>query len=158
MKKINLALLIICCFFSVQVFSQDNKLEKIDSYCSNIDSIIRFDIESHTVYMVHSINFETNKRAIGKQYTTVKFYYPMPVDSVIESDKETSFIYVYKSPVKISVEYNIAASQQNIIDYYFNEKGKLLLYKYLSKGEYVCSSIKKYFDKNKIIKDAVLKF
>jgi hypothetical protein len=81
----------------------------------------------------------------------------MPLDSVIETEKQTDFIYVYKPPVKINVEYNIAASQKNIIDYYFNEKGKLILYKYISRGEYGCVSQKKYFDKNRLIKDSDLK-
>lgn len=157
MKKNTIALFIVCCFFSFQVFSQGNKPGKIDSYCNNIDSIISSDYDTHTAYMVHSVNFETNKRAIGKQYTTIRFYYPMPLDSVIETEKETSFIYVYKSPVKINVEYNIAASRKNTIDYYFNDKGKLILYKYLSEGENGCISLKKYFNKNKLIKDAVLK-
>ncbi|RPI17114.1 MAG: hypothetical protein EHM58_10375 [Ignavibacteriae bacterium] len=156
MKKITLALLL-CCLFSFQVFSQNSKQEKIDGYCSNLDSLIEFDKDIHTAYMVHSISFETNKRAIGKQYTTVKFYYPMPVDSIVETDKGTEFIYIYKSPVKITVEYNIAASQKNIIEYYFNKKGKLILYKYLSKGEYGCNSINKYFEKNKLIREVVLK-
>ncbi len=157
MKKITLALLILCWLFPVQFFSQNKVTEKTDYYCSSIDSLIANDLDLHVSFMEHSINLETNKRAIGKQYTTVKFYYPMPLDSVIESDTETEFIYVYKPPFKINVEYNIAASQKNVIDYYFNEKGKLILYKYLSKGEYGCINLKKYFNKNKLIKDVNLK-
>jgi hypothetical protein len=157
MKKITLALLILCWLFPVQFFSQNKVTEKTDNYCSGIDSLIANDLNLHVAFMVHSIDLETNKRAIGRQYTTVKFFYPMPLDSVIESEKETEFIYVYKPPFKINVEYNIAASQKNVIDYYFNEKGKLILYKYLSKGEYGCIGLTKYFDKNKLIKDANLK-
>lgn len=156
MKKIIIVTLLLG-LYSSAVYSQGNKYRKIEKYCNKVDSIINLDSDIHTAYMVHSINFETNKRAIGKQNTTVKFYYPMPIDSVVESEKGTDFIYIYKPPAKISVEYNIAASQNIVISYYFNEKGKLLLYWYQSKGEYGCVDTKKYFDKNKLIRESELK-
>jgi hypothetical protein len=156
MKKLTFVLFIITLLLPAHVFSQKNLQKKIDEYCNNVDSIIVQDTDIHTAFMVHSINFETNKRVIGKQYTSIKFYYPMPLDSVYESEKGTEFIYIYKPPVKVSVEYNIAASQNNKIDYYFNKNGKLILYKYESKGEYGCSGILKYFNKNKLVRETVL--
>lgn len=152
MKKITFVILILC-LIPIEIISQGKMQGRIDSYCNNIDSLVGLDTDTHTAYMVHSINLETNKRAIGKQHTTIKFYYPMPLDSVIESEKGTEFIYIYKSPVKINVEYNIAASQKNVLDYYFNNKGKLVLFKYQSTGEYGCLSMRKYFQNNKLKRD-----
>jgi hypothetical protein len=141
------------CFIlaSASVFAQTNKIAEIDRLTDEIDTNISLDADFHTMYMVHSINFETNKRAIGKQYTTVKFYYPMPGDSVIESDAGTDFLYVYKPPVLVSVEYNIAASQNNNINYYFDE-GSLVLYHYYSEGEYGSENERYYFNKDELVK------
>jgi hypothetical protein len=102
--------------------------------------------------MVHLINFETNIRAIGKQHTTVKFYFPMPPDSVIETENDVQFLYIYKPPVKISVEYNIAASQNNKINYYYDESGYLVFYSYLSEGAYGSEKEQYYFVKDELKK------
>jgi hypothetical protein len=140
-------------FFTASTLrAQINKIEVTDYYCLLIDSIIMFDADIHTSFMVHSINFETNKRAIGKQFTNIMFYYPMPMDSVVESDKGTEFLYIYKPPVKVEVKYNIAASQDISIDYYFDEKGKLVFYHTISTGAYDCSGEKYYFAKGKLLK------
>ena len=119
---------------AVQVFSQINKVEAIEYYCSQIDSMMMLDSDIHTAFMVHSISFETNKRAIGKQFTNVRFYYPMPIDSVAETDKGSEFLYIYKPPFKVEVKYSIAASQDNSIDYYLDEEGKLVFYRSISTG------------------------
>lgn len=144
---------ILCFILSASnLFSQINSIESIEKYTAKIDSLISSDADFHTEYMVHSINFETNIRAIGKQYTTVKFYFPMPPDSVIETENDVQFLYIYNPPLKISVEYNIAASQNNKINYYFDDSGYLVFYSYLSEGAYGSSKEQYYFVKDELVK------
>jgi hypothetical protein len=141
-----------CFILSVsQLISQTHNSEKIDQYVNEINKNISYDGNFHDAYMIHEIKFETNKRAIGKQYTSVKFYYPFPIDSVVEAEENTQFLYIYKPPVFISVEYNIAAAQNNTFNYYFNN-GSLVSYSYLSEGAYGIENEKYYFNKNKLIK------
>ena len=148
MKKV----IIIFCFIlaASQLFSQSSYTEKIDQYVNEINKNISFDEGIHDTYMLHEIKFETNKRAIGKQYTSVKFYYPFPIDSVVEADENTQFLYIYKPPVFVSVEYNIAAAQNNTFNYYFN-KGSLIYYSYVSEGAYGNENEKYYFNKDKLV-------
>lgn len=150
MKKV----IILICFIlsSSHLFSQLNNTESIVNYTVKIDSLISSDADFHSLYMVHSINFETNIRAIGKQYTTVKFNFPMPPDSVIETENDVRFLYIYKPPVKVSVEYNIAASQNNKINYYFDDSSNLIFYSYLSEGEYGSNKEQYYFVIDELIK------
>lgn len=150
MKKV----IIILCFIlsSSHLFTQINIIKSIDNYTAKIDSIISYDADFHDMYMVHSINFETNIRAIGKQYTKVDFYYPMPADSVVETENDVQFLYIYKPPLKVSVEYNIAASQNNRINYYFDDSGNLVLYIYLSEGAYGFEKEQYYFAGDELIK------
>ncbi len=150
MKKIISAVLYIIA--ASASFSQSNNTEAIDTYCTSIDSQIIEDADIHAAYMLHTINFETNKRAIGKQYTTVKYYYPFPIDSVVETDDRTHFLYIYKPPVYVSVQYNIAAAQDNTFNYYFDNEGGLVFYRYLSEGAYGAEKEQFYFNKNKLIK------
>ena len=143
------------CFIliSSHLFSQSKLIEKINGYISQIDFGISYDEDFHDTYMVHEIKFETNKRAIGKQYTSVKFYYPMPGDSVVETNQGADlFFYVYKPPVKVSVQYNIAASQNNTMNYYFDEEGSLVFYHYTSEGAYGAENERYYFNKDELIK------
>jgi hypothetical protein len=150
-KKVRLAAVLIL-FSTIQVLPQTSKIKEIDNYCYRIDSLITLDADIHTIYMVHSISFETNKRAIGKQYTTVRFYYPMPLDSVVEDANGVDFLYIYKSPVKVVVEYNIAASQNITVDYYYDENGSVVFYHYVSKGAYGCEGEKYYFTGDELLK------
>jgi len=148
MKK----LIITFCFILgvSQLFSQSGYEEKINMYVAEIDSNISYNGDFHDTYMVHEIKFETNKRAIGKQYTSVMFYYPFPIDSVVEAGENTEFLYVYKPPVLVSVEYNIAAAQNNTFNYYF-DNGSLLYYSYLSEGAYGNENEKYYFNKDGLV-------
>jgi len=141
------------CFIliSSHLFSQSKLIEKINGYISQIDSGISYNEDFHDNYMVHEIKFETNKRAIGKQYTSAKFYFPMPGDSVVETGERTDFLYIYKPPVRVSVQYNIAASQNNTMNYYF-DKGSLVFYHYSSEGEYGAENEQYYFNKDELIK------
>ena len=149
MKKV---IITFCFILAVsQLFSQSGYTEKIDLYVNEINKNISSNDGIHDTYMVHEIKFETNKRAIGKQYTSVKFYYPFPIDSVVEADENTQFLYIYKPPVFVSVEYNIAAAQNNTFNYYFN-KGSLIYYSYVSEGAYGNENEKYYFSKNDLIK------
>lgn len=147
MKKI----IITICFIVIAplLFSQ-TYIGKIDQYVSEINKNISLDEDFHDNYMVHEIKFETNKRAIGKQYTSVKFYYPFPIDSVVETENRTDFLYIYKPPVCISVQYNIAAAQNNTFNYYFDD-GSLVYYSYLSEGAYGNENEKYYFNKDELI-------
>jgi hypothetical protein len=144
-------LIIVLLFTSLSVKAQTAKITEIDNLADKIDSNISSDADFHDMYMVHEIKFETNKRAIGKQYTSVKFYYPMPGDSVVESDAGTDFLYIYKQPVLVSVQYNIAASQNNTFNYYFDDSGELMLYQYLSAGAYGSESSDFYFNKGELL-------
>ena len=149
MKKV---IITFCFILAVsQLFSQSGYTEKIDLYVNEINKNISSNDGIHDTYMVHEIKFETNKRAIGKQYTSVKFYYPFPIDSVVEADENTQFLYIYKPPVFVSVEYNIAAAQNNTFNYYFDE-GSLIYYSYVSEGAYGNENEKYYFSKNDLIK------
>lgn len=148
MKKV---IITFCFILAVsQLFSQSVYKEKINTYVSEIDSGISYDIDFHDSYMVHEIKFETNKRAIGKQFTTVKYYYPFPIDSVVEAGEKTEFIYIYKPPVKVIVEYNIAAAQNNTFNYYY-DNGSLIYYSYLSEGAYGNENEKYYFNKDELV-------
>jgi hypothetical protein len=148
MKKV---IITFCFILSVsQLFPQTHNAEKIDQYVNEINKNISLDRDFHDAYMVHEIKFETNKRAIGKQFTSVKFYYPFPIDSVIEKDAGTDFLYIYKPPVCVSVQYNIAASQNNTFNYYFDE-GSLVFYSYNSEGAYGNENEKYYFSKDELV-------
>jgi hypothetical protein len=147
-------------FFSVPVFlflitgflqAQDSKVDDIIKYCKSIDANI--DEENYyNGYWMHTINYRSNCRAIGLQITTVKFYYEQPRDSLVENDKQSDFLDIYKPPVKIKVEYNIAASQNITIEYYYNEAGKLVYYHFLTKGDYRCGEGNYYFRNDKPVK------
>ncbi len=133
---------------TLNIYPQDKDVQNIVEYCYDLDSKIEFE----GVYLVHSIKFETNRRAIGIQYTEVKFYYPYPGDSVIENENGVQFLYLYKPPVKVKIEYNIAASQNILIEYYFGSKSNLIFYYMLTKGAYTCGEEKYFFNKDELLK------
>ncbi|MCE1165358.1 MAG: hypothetical protein LWX07_08165 [Bacteroidetes bacterium] len=102
--------------------------------------------------MVHTVNYEPNVRTIGKQNTTVCFYYTPPGDSIKEENGASEFIDVYKPSLKITVEYNIAASQKVNVEYYSGENGNLVFYHYCSKGEYTNGEEFFYFNDGNPVK------
>ena len=146
MKKYYYFILLVVLAFSSHLHSQNSKMEKVINTCKEIDSKIAEEGEYRNFIMIHSINFESNVRAIGKQNTNIKFYYKQPGDSVVEKSNETQFIDLYKSPIKIIIEYNIAASQKININYYLNESGNLIYYHYISKGAYGNEDKEYYFE------------
>jgi hypothetical protein len=151
MEKRIITVFIILFIITTYLQAQNSKIENIDKYCKNINENI--DEENYyNGYWMHTINYRSNRRAIGLQLTTVKFYYEQPGDSPVENEHQSDFSDIYKPPVKIKVEYNIAASQNIKIEYYYNEKGELVYYYFLTKGEYTNGEGNYYFEKNKPIK------
>ncbi|MCX6164405.1 MAG: hypothetical protein NTU73_06010, partial [Ignavibacteriae bacterium] len=140
-------------FFAITAFlqAQNTKVDNIIKFCKSIDEKIGED-DSFSDYFIHTIKLVTNRRAIGGQITTIKFYYEQQGDTLIEKSDNTEFVDIYKPPVKISIEYNIAASQNIKIEYYPNEKGKLIYYHYLTQGAYTKGEEHFYFENEKPIK------
>ena len=134
--------------FVINIYPQSKDIQNIVEYCEDLDSRLNTD----GAYLVHTVKFETNRRAIGIQHTDVKFYYSHPNDSVIETENEIKFLYIYKPPLKVTVEYNIAASQNIFIEYYFGNEGNLILYYMLTKGAYTCGEEKYFFKNNELLK------
>jgi len=139
-------------FFFAASFSyaQNAAVEKINSLCADTDKKISEEEGLNNYYMFHTVDFESNVRAIGKQNTRVTFFYNQPGDSLVEENGTSNVIDVYKPPVKIDIEYNIAASSKVHIRYYSDESGNLAYYKFSSTG-YATESRNYYFEKGKII-------
>jgi hypothetical protein len=151
MKKEICFVLILLFLITTCLQAQNSKVEKIDKYCKSINENI--DEENYyNGYWMHTVNYRSNRRAIGLQLTSVKFYYEQPGDSLVENEHQSDFLDIYKPPVKVKVEYNIAASQNIKIEYYYNEKGELIYYHLLTKGEYTNGEGDYYFENNKPIK------
>ncbi len=131
-------------FFS-SAYSQDNKIEFINSQCEEINKNIE---ENYGFYLMHQLIFQSNVRAIGIQNTSIKFFYTQPQDSLIENNGNTEFLYIYKPPPKIKVEYNIAASQNITVEYYLDNEGNLIYYSYLTTGLYTNGKEQYYFNNN----------
>jgi hypothetical protein len=140
-------------FFAITTFlqAQNTKIDNIIKFCKSIDEKIGEE-ESFSGYWIHTINLVTNRRAIGPQTTTIKFYYEQPGDSLVEKDGSSDFLDIYKPPVKVKVDFNIAASQNITIEYYYNEEGKLVYYHLLTKGEYRNGEGNYYFENDKPVK------
>lgn len=138
-------------FFAVSSFlyPQNSNVDNITKFCKIIDSRINEEEGLNNYYMVHTIVYESNVRAIGPQKTTIKFYYTQPYDSLVEKDETTEILDVYKPPVKVLVEYNIAASQNVKIKYYSNENGELICCHYITLGGYTNGENYFYFENGK---------
>lgn len=151
MKKVISALIILFVMFPALLHAQNAKVDNIIKYCKGIDEKIGED-DSFSGYFIHTINLKTNRRAIGLQVTEIKFYYEQQGDTLIEKGDMTEFLDIYKPPVKVKVDYNIAASQNITIEYYPNDKGKLIYYHYLTKGAYTKGEEFYYFENEKPVK------
>jgi len=150
MKRKISAILMLFFFAASFSYAQNAAVEKINSLCYDTNKKISEEEGFNNFYMFHIIDFESNVRAIGKQNTRVTFFYTQPGDSLIEQNGVTNVIDVYRSPVKIDIEYNIAASSKVHIRYYTDEAGNLMYYKFTSTG-YATEERNYYFDKGKII-------
>ena len=133
MKNLVFVLIIL---FSSQCFSQSNKekLKSIKDYADSIDNAINNSIGYPGEIFCNTVNMKRNERAIGMQETKISFYFWQKDDSVIENGNEIRFYQVYNRPLKIKVEYNIAASQNVVVCYYYS--GKSIYYIYKTEGEY----------------------
>jgi hypothetical protein len=151
MKKSIFTVIFILLTVTSYLQSQDSRIEDINKFCNKINENIGED-DSFSGYFIHTIKLVTNRRAIGGQITTIKFYYEQQGDTLIEKGDNSEFLDIYKPPVKISIEYNIAASQNIKIEYYPNEKGKLIYYYYLTQGAYTKGEEHFYFENEKPIK------
>lgn len=144
MYKNVFSLFLFLAFFS-SVYSQGNKVDLINKQCEEINKNIE---ENYGYYLTYSLLLQSNLRAIGIQNTSIKFFYTQPEDSIVEKNGETEFINIYKPPLKIKVQYNIAASQDVTVEYYLDKDGNLIYYTYLTTGLYTNGKEQYYFEKN----------
>jgi hypothetical protein len=150
MKSISLLLFLLIC--SLQSFTQTvkTKAEKMLAYTDSINNEILTEGEYRNYYLIHEVNLESNRRAIGKQYTNIKFYYRQFQDKVVESAGGVDFIDIKEPPIKVTVDYNISASVRYLYEYYFNRRSELM---YVSSLEITDSCRKEFlfYEKGKLI-------
>lgn len=151
MNKILFTLFLFISIPFFALYSQNNSVIEIDKYVDKLNSDIASENGGYGNYFTHKINFESIVRAIGRQNTEVKFYYTQPEEEALEGGNHLEFKLKYLPPPKITVNYNIAASQDVAIEYYYR-KGNLVLYHCISKGAYYCVEEKYYFENEKLIK------
>jgi hypothetical protein len=149
MKNISLLLFLLIC--SLQSFTQTvkTKAEKMLAYTDSINNEMALEGEYRNYYLIHEVKLESNRRAIGKQYTHIKFYYRQFQDKVVESGNSVDFIDIKEPPIKVTVEYNISASVKYLYEYYFNRQSELM---YVSSLEITDSCRKEFlfFEKDKL--------
>lgn len=141
----NLLLSILIFIFVSAAYSQENVIGEINEYCGKIDSYISEDENDLSYYFMQKLHYISNFRAIGRQDTKIIFYYPTPIDEYYEENDETKYSLSYLLPEKVKINYNIAASMDINIEYYYQD-GHLLLYQSISRGAYFCIEEKYYFD------------
>ena len=134
-KRISIFFVLLFALTSI-LYSQNLKIQKINKFCEDLDEQIDLEESARNYIMIHEINFESNVRAIGKQYTSIKFFYTQPQDTLIEKNGSEIFKDIYKFPLKIMVDYNVAMSRKVSVDYYPDEKGDLIYYHYITIGAY----------------------
>jgi len=119
------------------------------AYTDSINNEILGEGEYHNYYLIHEVKLESNRRAIGKQYTNIKFYYRQFKDKPVESGGSTDFADIKEPPIKVTVEYNISASVKYLYEYYFNRQSELM---YVSSLEITDSCRKEYlfYEKGKL--------
>jgi hypothetical protein len=128
------------------LYSQNKKVEDIREFCEELDGMIDLEESGRNYIMIHEINFESNLRAIGKQYTSIKFFYTQQQDTLIEKGDASVFLDIYKPPVKVTTDYNIAMSQKVFVDYYPDESGNLIFYRRLTTGAFMNGEEFIYFE------------
>ena len=151
MKKAVFIISILISAYLITAYSQSEKIKEIDEYCEKIKSKIPVNENDLSYYYQQKLHYISNFRAIGRQDTRVIFYYPHAEDEYYEDGEETKFKLNYFPPEIITISYNIAASMDVKITYYFNE-GQLLLYHGISKGVYYCIEEKYYFEGKTLLK------
>ncbi len=151
MKSIAVTLVL---FITFSDFSQtnDNNVKSIQIFSDSIDNIINNSTGFPGEVFCNTITMKRNVRVIGMQDTKISFYYMQKEDSVYDDGKIVQFIPQYNPPLKIHIEYNIAASQMEYYSYYFDNSGKLIYYLWISNGEYGSSKKQYWFDNFKLLK------
>ena len=136
MKTLTLSFLLFITFTNVN--AQESTIKKIKElyYQVNEDN-----------YQTHTAEMNTMRAAIGLQTTKIKFYYYSWQRNPEESSYELDY-----DLLKIETSYNIAASMEYQNEYLFDEKGNLVFYLRKAEGAWENSSLRYYFDKNKLIK------
>ena len=114
--------------------SGEKTVTLLDKFADHADSLILNSSGAPGEVYSCTINVQRNVRAIGMQNTKITFYYYQAEDSVYEIDGAVFFLPRYNLPVKITAEYNIAASQSVISSYYID--GDKYLNRFISTGAY----------------------
>lgn len=112
----------------------EKTINQLDKFAEQTDSLIANSSGAPGEIYEMSINVQRNVRAIGMQNTKITFYYYQKEDSVYEIDGAVYFAPRYNQPLKITTEYNIAASQSVVSSYYIN--GDKYLNRFISTGAY----------------------
>lgn len=155
MRKTVFIIMILISVSVVPSFPQSDKI--IDGYCDKINSYITEDENDLSYYYQQKLHYISNFRAIGRQDTKIIFYYPPPIEEYSEENDETKYNISYLLPEKVKINYNIAASMDINIEYYYQD-GYLILYHSISKGAYYCTEEKYYFDgRGKLLKIETIK-
>ena len=128
--------IILTFIISITIFSQNNedKIRSIKNYADSIDNVMIHSEGIPGELFCNTVTIKRNERAIGLQETKISFYFLQKEDSVIDDGNEVHFIPVYTPPLKILIEYNIAASQNVSISYYFYNK--FIYYCFKSTGDF----------------------
>jgi hypothetical protein len=141
----------------IMIFSQsfcqnnDEKIGNIDNYCDSLDCAIENSSGLPGEIFCNKTVTKRNVRAIGMQETEIRFYFIQKEDSVYEDGNTVRFIQQHYPPLKIQILYNIAASQNVIVSYYFTP-GSLNYYSYKSGGAYGNEEKLFWFDSGQLLK------
>ncbi len=120
------------------ITAQESALKKIKDlyYKANTDN-----------YQTHKLSMNTMQAAVGLQTTETVFFY----NSWQSNPEESPYKLNYKL-VKIEVSYNISASMDYKIEYLLDENEKLVFYFKKAEGMWENSSLRYYYNKDKLIK------
>lgn len=114
--------------------SAEKTINLLDKFAEQTDSLISNSSGAPGEIYAMTINVQRNVRAIGMQNTKITYFYYQKEDSVYEIDGVVYFTPLYNLPLKITAEYNIAASQNVVSSYYID--GDKYLNRFISTGAY----------------------
>jgi hypothetical protein len=122
-----------------------SQIESINAYVDSIDGIITSATGLPGEISCNTVTTSRVVRAIGPQETRIGFYFMQKEDSATEGSEGVIFVPKLNQPLKILVEYNIAASQHVKVSYYFDKDGVFAFRKYESIGEYGDKFLKQWY-------------
>ncbi len=125
--------------FALNLLAQNDKIKAIKD--------LYYSINNDMPFQTRTVSMNTMHAAIGMQTTNIKFWFLSEQTDPEEDPYETTY-----TPVKVQVNYNIAAGMNYTIEYLLNEKGELVFYFKQAKGEWENYTYRYYFDQNKLIK------